>query len=202
MYSWVVHFLSYFISIFRERRRERESRGRGIVVIELFNFFIFFNVNSFLCTVFYHHHYSMQGFVFISFILISLFNARFRFHHHFILGGGGGFIVHINKLYDFPNASLFFFSYFRMNTNAGTCWSQLFLAHFTTLFRMVTKSSGKTDIVSMASSGQGTSYLNRLLQSFLHARTVTKSWCSVGMFFDRYTNFKFINWYLDMTIWI
>ena len=27
--------------------------------------------------------------------------------------------------------------------NAGTCWSRLFLAHFTTLFRMVTKSSVK-----------------------------------------------------------
>ena len=29
MYSWVIHFLSYFISIFRERRRERESREEG-----------------------------------------------------------------------------------------------------------------------------------------------------------------------------
>ena len=43
----------------------------------------------------------------------------------------------------------------------------------------------KTDIVSVASPGQDTSYLNCLLQSFLYARTVTKSWCSVGMFFDR-----------------
>ena len=40
MYSWVVHFLSYFIPIFREQRRERESRAEGgIVVIELFYFF-------------------------------------------------------------------------------------------------------------------------------------------------------------------
>ena len=62
------------------------------------------------------------------------------------------------------------------------------------------KNFRKTDIVSVASPGQDTSYLNRLLQSFLYARTVTKSWCSVGMFFDRYTNFKFINWYLDVTI--
>ena len=58
----------------------------------------------------------------------------------------------------------------------------------------------KTDIVSVANPGQDTSYLNRLLQSFLYARTVTKSWCSVGIFFDRYTNFKFLNWYLDVTI--
>ena len=109
MYSWVVHFLSYFISIFREQRRERESGGEGgIVVAELFYFFIFFNVNSFLCTVFpiiiiqckvsfsshsSSSHYSMQGFIFI---IISSF-------------WGGGFIVHINKLYDFRNASLFSF---------------------------------------------------------------------------------------------
>ena len=45
-------------------------------------------------------------------------------------------------------------------------------------------------------------YLNHLLWYFLYARTVTKSWCSVGMFFDRCTNCKFINWYPDMTIWI
>ena len=38
---------------------------------------------------------------------------------------------------------LVFFSHFRMNANAGTCWSRLFLAHFTTLFRMVTKISIK-----------------------------------------------------------
>ena len=60
----------------------------------------------------------------------------------------------------------------------------------------------KTDIVSMASPGQDTWYLNRLLQSFLYSRTVTKSWCSVGMCFDRCTNCKFINWYPDVTIWI
>ena len=38
---------------------------------------------------------------------------------------------------------LVFFSHFRMNANAGTCWSRLFLTHFTTLFRMVTKISVK-----------------------------------------------------------
>ena len=67
---------------------------------------------------------------------------------------------------------------------------------------MVTKSSIKQILFSMASPGQDTWYLNCLLQSFLYARTVTKSWCSVGMFFDRCTNCKFINWYPDMTIWI
>ena len=99
---------------------------------------------------------------------------------------------------------LVFFSHFRMNVNAGTCWSRLFLAHFTTLFQDGYKKFRKTDIVSMASPGKekSKSYLNRLLQSFLYARTVTKSWCPVGMFFDIYTNFKFINWYPDVTIWI
>ena len=36
MYSWVVHFLSYFISILRQRRREIESRGEGVIVVKLF----------------------------------------------------------------------------------------------------------------------------------------------------------------------
>ena len=44
-------------------------------------------------------------------------------------------------------------------------------------------------------------YLNCLLLYFMYARTVTKSWCSVGMFFNRCTNCKFINWYPDVTIW-
>ena len=48
----------------------------------------------------------------------------------------------------------------------------------------------KTDILSLASPGQDTWYLNHLLQSFLYAKTITKCWCSVGMFFDRYTNFN------------
>ena len=58
----------------------------------------------------------MQGFVFISFILISLFNARFHFHHHFILLGGfllGGLSLHLNHLiascaanYDWPFGTL------------------------------------------------------------------------------------------------
>ena len=43
-------------------------------------------------------------------------------------------------------------------------------------------------------------YLNHLLLYFLYARTITKSWCSVGMFFDRCTNCKFINWCPDVTI--
>ena len=45
-------------------------------------------------------------------------------------------------------------------------------------------------------------YLNHHLWYFLYARTMTKSWCSVGMFFDRCTNCQFINWYPDVTIWI
>ena len=53
-----------------------------------------------------------------------------------------------------------------------------FLAHLTTLFRMVTKFCN-SDIVSLASSR---GILEHLLWYFLYARTFTKSWCSVGMF--------------------
>ena len=100
MYSWVVYFLSYFISIFRERRREKESRVEGgiVVVAELFK--KKFYVNSFLCTVFFtiiiikykvsfsshssSSHYSMQGFIFISF--------------HPFEGFLGGLSLHLNHL--------------------------------------------------------------------------------------------------------
>ena len=97
MYSQVVHFLSYFISIFRKQRRERESRGEeGIVVVVVELFKKIFYVNSFLCIVF---------------LPSSLLNARFRFHlihphliiqckvsfsSHFILLGFF-FVVNINK---------------------------------------------------------------------------------------------------------
>ena len=94
--------------LFSESEEEKEKAGgRGVVVIELF-IFLFFNVNSFLCTVFTIIIIKMQGFVFISFILISLFNARFRFHHH-ISSFWGGFIVNINKLYDFEMRACFSF---------------------------------------------------------------------------------------------
>ena len=88
------------------KKRKRKQGGGMIVVIELF---YFFNVNSFLCTVFtiiiikckvsfsFHSsssHYSMQGFVFI---IISSFC--------------GGFIVNINKLYDFEMQACFLFPF-------------------------------------------------------------------------------------------
>ena len=142
----------------------------------------------------------MQGFVFISFILISLFNARFRFHLISSFWGGGVVInIYINDI--ISKCDLVFFSHFRMNmtkmwVHAEADCSWLILPPFSGWLQKFRK----TDIVSLASPGQDTSYLNCLLQSFLYARTVTKSWCSVGMFFDRYTNFKFINWYPDVTI--
>ena len=82
--------------------------------------------------------------------------------------------------------------------NAGTCLRRLFLAHFTTLFRMVTKVPLQILFPWLV---QGW-YLSCLPQYFLYATTVTKCWCSVGMFFDRCTNFKFTKWYPDVTIWI
>ena len=125
----------------------------------------------------------MQGFIFI---IISSF-------------GGGGFIVHINKLYMMFEWELVFFL-FQNEYECGYMLKLIVFGSFYHPFQDGYKKFRKTDILSMASPGQETSYLNRLLRSFLYARTVTKSWCSVGMFFDRYTNFKFINWYLDVTI--
>ena len=97
---------------------------------------------------------------------------------------------------------LFFFSYFQMNMNAGTCWSWLFLAHFTTLFRMVTKYFCKTDILSMASLGkrnQGRTW-TAFCSLFCMPELLPKVGVLLACFFDRYKNFKFINWYLDGTI--
>ena len=81
--------------------------GGGIVVIELFYFFIFlmkivfcvqfFTIIIIKCKVsFSSHssHYSMQGFIFI---IISSF--------------WGGFIVNINKLYDFKMRACFLFPF-------------------------------------------------------------------------------------------
>ena len=84
----------------------------------------------------------------------------------------------------------------------GYMLKQIVFGSFYHPFQDGYKKFRKTDIVSMARPGQDTWYLNHLLQSFVYARTVTKSWCSVGMFFDRCTNCKFINWYPDVTIWI
>ena len=65
----------------------------------------------------------MQGFIFISFILISLFNARFRFHLISSFWGFlGGLSLHLNHLiasctanYDWPFGTLPF----------GLFWSNL-----------------------------------------------------------------------------
>ena len=65
MYSWVVQFLNYFISI-SERDIERGSqrqRGDSKDFIYLFFFvnnfckWFFVDLNSFLHSFFYHHHY-------------------------------------------------------------------------------------------------------------------------------------------------
>ena len=95
---------------------------------------------------------------------------------------------------------LCFLSPFQNEYECGYMLKSIVFGSFYHPFQDGYKNFRKTDIVSVASPGQDSSYLNCLLQSFLYARTDTKSWCSVGMFFDRYTNFKFINWYLDVTI--
>ena len=150
-----------------------------------------------------------------SFLPSSLFNARFRFHlihPHLIIQckvsfsssfhpfGGGLLYILIN--YMIFEMRVCFLFLFQNEYECGYMLKSIVFGSFYHPFQDGYKKFRKTDILSMASPGQDTSYLNHLLQSFLYARTVTKSWCSVGMFFDRYTNFKFINWYLDVTIWI
>ena len=93
MYSWVVHLGSTWVVIlflFSESEEDKEKAGGRGIVVRLFIYFfyvnsflyIFFYVNSFLysfftiiiikCKVLFSSHsssshYSMQGFVFISF---------------------------------------------------------------------------------------------------------------------------------------
>ena len=147
----------------------------------------FFAIIIIQCKVSFSSHssssyYSMQGFVFI---IISSF-------------WGGLLYILINYMI-FEMRACFLFL-FQNEYKCGYMLKWIVFGSFYHPFQDGYKKFHKTDILSMASPGQDTSYLNCLLQSFLYARTVTKSWCSVGMFFDRYTNFKFINWYLDVTI--
>ena len=148
-----------------------------------------------------------------SFLPSSLFNARFRFHlihPHLIIqckvfvfiiisSFWGSFIVNINKLYDFEMRALFSFPI------SEWIWMQVHaevLAHFTTLFRMVTKYFCKTDILSMASPGkrnQGCTWTT-FCSLFCMPELLPKVGVLLACFFDRYKNFKFINWYLDVTI--
>ena len=69
-------------------------RGSGEYVQVFYKFF--FNVLLMFCI--FHHHYLMQGIVFMLFILISLFNARF--HSHLISLSKIVFLV-INKFVHF-----------------------------------------------------------------------------------------------------
>ena len=132
-------------------------------------------------------HYSMQGFIFI---IISSF--------------WGGFIVNINKLYDFEMRALFSFpisEWILMRVHAEVDCFWLILPPFS---GMVTKNFHKTDILSMASPGkrnQGRTW-TAFCSLFCMPELLPKVGVLLACFFDRYTNFKFINWYLDVTIWI
>ena len=67
---------------------------------------------------------------------------------------------------------------------------------------MVTKYFCKTDILSMASPGkrnQGRTW-TAFCSLFCMPELLPKVGVLLACFFDRYKNFKFINWYLDMTI--
>ena len=95
MRSWSVEnfpFIVFWFNYFREHYMDRVWRRQvGWEEDWSFYFFIFFCKYIsllFFFTVFYHHHFQMQGFIFMSFILISLFNTRFHSHlvsFHFFL---------------------------------------------------------------------------------------------------------------------
>ena len=80
----------------------------------------------------------------------------------------------------------------KCDQNAGT-W---FLVHLTTLFRIVTKFHN-TDIVSLASP-------RGILETHSAVFSICKNLYQKLVFcwhvYDTCTNYKFINWYLDMTI--
>ena len=114
----------------------------------------------------------MQGFVFISFILISLFNARFHFHHHFILLGGGLLYILINYMI-FEMGACFLFL-FQNEYECGDMLKSIVFGSFYHPFQDGYKKFCKTDILSMASPGQDTSYLNCLPQSFCKPELLPK----------------------------
>ena len=142
--------------------KRKRKQGEGGIVVKLFIYF--FYVNN-LCTVF---------------LPSSLLNARFHFHlihphliiqckvsfsSHFILLGG--FIVNMNKWYDFEMWALFSFPISeRIWPKCGYMLKQIVFGSFYHPFQDGYKNFRKTGIVSVASPGQDTSYLNRLLQSF------------------------------------
>ena len=84
----------------------------------------------------------------------------------------------------------------KCNQNVGTWWCRLFLVHLTTLFRMVTKFCN-TNIVSSASP-RGILELHPAVFSICHNLYQKLVFC--WHVYDTCTNYKFINWYPDMTI--
>ena len=154
-----------------------------------------------------------------SFLPSSLLNARFHFHlihPHLIIQCkvsfsssfhlfGGGFIVNINKLYDFEMWALFSFPisewiWMRVHAEVDCFW--LILPPFSGWLQNI--SVKHIYILSMASPGkrnQGRTW-TAFCSLFCMPELLPKVGVLLACFFDRYKNFKFINWYLDVTIWI
>ena len=122
-------------------------------------------------------HYSMQGFIFISF--------------HF-------FFFYVNKWSNFYMQACFLLPFQnRCDQNVGTWWCRLLLAHLTTLFMVVKKS-----VLQILSAGLvwDVIELPSVVFSVCHNLYQTLVFC--WHVYDRCSNNKFINWYPDMTIWI
>ena len=86
----------------------------------------------------------------------------------------------------------------KCDQNAGTWWCRLFLAHLTTLFRLVKEIHFSQKLFA------------RLVWDILEPPSVVFSVCQnfhqnlvfCWHVYDRCTNCKFINWYPDVTIWM
>ena len=84
----------------------------------------------------------------------------------------------------------------KCNQNVGTWWCRLFLVHLTTLFRIVTKFLN-SDIVSLASPR---GILEPPSAVFSICQNLYQKLVFCWHVYDTCTNYKFINWYPDVTI--
>ena len=123
--------------------------------------------------MFYHHHYQMQGFVFMSFILISLFNTRFRSHlisFHFLKNKKNKILCNFTsdlllclwiselkcgqktpkRMAPWEKTFPFFWSYLLLRRNVGTrghLRKEIILLKYQ-FFRFMTKSGGQFELLN------------------------------------------------------
>ena len=137
----------------------------------------------------------MQGFVFISFIFISLFNARFRSH---LVSYFWGFLGSINDL--ISKCELVFFSHFRINVTKMWVHGEADCFWFIwPPFSGWLQKFRNSDIVSLA---RPRGILEPPSVVFSVCQNLYQKLVFCWHVYDRCTSCKFINWYADLTIWM